>query len=307
MLKKFILAAGVVFSLLSIAGCHSVAWHQERAVARAREYLLEHSRELTQMQIDFIRFNDPILLKSEIYSGAEAGGTTVGLGSELNQICVAWQVPDIPELLMVYGTSDSKMAHWYPERIIRKNFITHKQEFMAAVKTARNYAIANLLKQLTPVQLNRLRFTSPAVCQTNFSTSLDPQLKLTEEELETSFKKQTDGLQMSLVWPCENGTVLVFCGYAQSGFNGWEVNFAGKISQEELAAHTLKKLRTPADIQKPVNEQERDNFPVQPPVEAPDEDENKEEEEEVKEETAEENKVSKDPAEEKEEAKEEVR
>lgn len=260
MLKKFILTLLAASAVLLVNGCRSADWNRNRAVERARTYLLEHSRNLNQAQIDFIRFNDPILLKSPIYSGAEEGGMTVGLGSELNQICVTWQVPDIPELLMVYGVSAEDMEYWYPERIIRKNFITHKQEFAAAVNTARNYAVSNLLKELTPVQMNHIRFTPPTVCLTDFATTSDPAANLTKEEAAAAQAALKNALQVSLIWQKDAASSVVFCGYFKPGFSGWDVNFAGTIPQTELAKHTVKKLRDPADIQKPATPQEKELF-----------------------------------------------
>ena len=262
MLKKFAITFFAASTALLLSGCHSAAWYQNRAVERARAYLLEHSRDLTQAQIDFVRFNDPILLKAPIYSGAEAGGMTVGLGSELNQICVAWQIPDMPELVMVYGTSNSQMEYWYPERLIRKNFITHKQEFMTAVNNARNYAMSNLVKTLTPLQLNQIRFTAPTLYLTNFPASADPQGTLTPEESAKIEKSRQTALQVSLVWKKEPGKVVLFCGYFAPGFNGWNVNFAGEIPEDELTKHTVKKLRSPADIQKPATAEEKALFPA---------------------------------------------
>ena len=215
MLKKFAIAFFAASTALLLSGCHSAAWYQNRAVERARAYLLEHSRDLTQAQIDFVRFNDPILLKAPIYSGAEAGGMTVGLGSELNQICVAWQIPDMPELAMVYGTSNSQMEYWYPERLIRKNFITHKQEFMTAVNNARNYAMSNLVKTLTPLQLNQIRFTAPTLYLTDFPASADPQGTLTPEESAKIEKSRQTALQVSLHGGCADRSEDAGCHLPQ--------------------------------------------------------------------------------------------
>lgn len=259
MLKEIILAAGI--ALLAV-GCSSTAQLQDRAVERARNYLLKNSRDLTQAQIDFVRYNDPILLTSPIYSGAESGGMGVGLGSELNQICVAWQIPGITELVMVYGTSDKRMEHWYPERIIRKNFITHKQEFTGAANKARAYAVSNLTGHLTALQLNKVRFTAPTVYVTNFPTAVDPQLKLSETEQQNARKKQQETLQVSLVWSDSSSDVILFCGYFNPDYQNWDVNFAGRLTSEELNKHIVKKLRGPAELAKPADKAEKALFPA---------------------------------------------
>ena len=262
MLKKFYLCLSVLGVILLLNGCHSTAWYQDRAVKRARTYLLERSRDLKQSEIDFIRFSDPVLLRSRIYSGAEDGGMTVGLGSNLSQICVTWQIPGMSELIMVYGISNDRMEDWYPERIIRKAFISHKQEFASAITTARDYAVSNLQKTLTAAQLNNIRFTAPAICQTNFPTASDPQVKLTADEQKKAQEAQKNALQISLVWPKEPGTVVLFCGHSEAGFTSWKLNFAGVITEAELAAHTVKKLRTPADALKPATKEEKALFPA---------------------------------------------
>lgn len=262
MLKKFYLCLSVLGVILMLNGCHSTAWYQDRAVKRAKTYLLERSKDLKQSEIDFIRFNDPVLLRSRIYSGAEDGGMTVGLGSNLSQICVTWQIPDTPEVIMVYGISNDRMEDWYPERIIRKTFVSHKQEFASAITTARDYAVSNLQKSLTAAQLNNIRFTAPSICQTNFPTASDPQVKLTADEQKKAQKAQKNALQVSLVWPKEPGTVVLFCGYSEAGFTTWQINFAGIITEAELSKHTVKKLRTPADALKPVTGEEIALFPA---------------------------------------------
>lgn len=44
------------------AGCRSDAYYQDRAVQRARAYLLEHATELSAEQLYFVKFNRPVLL-----------------------------------------------------------------------------------------------------------------------------------------------------------------------------------------------------------------------------------------------------
>ena len=62
--------AAVLSALLAavlLAGCRTEAQYEERAVARAREFLLENSPELSVEQRAFVRYNLPVLLVEGIF------------------------------------------------------------------------------------------------------------------------------------------------------------------------------------------------------------------------------------------------
>jgi hypothetical protein len=261
MIKHFFHSMGLAVCLFFMAGCYSELYYQEQAVQRARAFLLENSRNLDQLQLDYIRFNDPVLLSDPIYSGRKKNNMNMGINTELYQICVAWQIPESDELIMVYGASNAKMEHWYPERLIRKNYITGKKELQLPLTKIRNYAVTNFVRELTAAELNTIRFSLPAVAVTDFAVSSDPQVKLSETMRETAEKQFRKGLQVSYYWKKSSTETVVFCGYFKPGFKSWQLQFAGIIPTVELNAHTVKQLRTPQNFNIPVSTEEKALFP----------------------------------------------
>ena len=153
------------------------------------------------------------------------------------------------------------MQHWYPERIIRKNFIRSKKEFHAPLLKIRSYAVSNFLKELTPAELNLIRFTYPEVSHTDFPVTADPQVKLSEDELKTAEKILAEGLQVSYVWKKSSGEAVVFCGSFKPKFKDWQLLFAGIVPAEEYNSHIVNRFRTPENFETPVSAAEKALFP----------------------------------------------
>ena len=133
MINRWSLLAGVfsaVFLNFFCTGCRSDAYYQNRAVERAREYLLDRALELSAEEKYFVTFNDPVFLTAPIMGDKkfvkEFSGSSPVLTDQLNQICVAWKIPERDEWYLVYGASSGRMDYWYPERLIRKKFASPK-------------------------------------------------------------------------------------------------------------------------------------------------------------------------------------
>lgn len=241
--------------LLFVFGCRSDAYYQNRAVERARSYLLERSTELGPDQIAYIQFNDPVLLTAPVYTaGRAAADSGSKLDTRLEQICIAWTVPGKQELYMVFGTSTGRMDFWTPNRVIKKAYISVSLPLQGATETARRYAVSNLLNVLDMAVMNLVRFTPPFVLQTDFPLVLDPTGTLSSEKIAANEAKLQTQTQYSLVWKSGvNAESVVFCGTSQPSLNGWELNFAGVLSDEEVAKHTIATVKTPAQFDTPID------------------------------------------------------
>ena len=225
-----------VLSLLA-AGCRSDQYHQSRAADKARAYLLEHAAELTPEEVYYVKFHDPVLLTGPIVGTKAGNREEEHLNSEQMQICVSWQIPGREYVYMVYGTSDGSMALWEPIRMIRKKFDIAVPPEAAAVAAARKYALDSLFEQLTVAETNKVRFYDPTIAETAFQLSLNPDGKLTPEEVDEKREKIAEMKQISLAWqsPEHPDRLIVFCGMAKDeGFSGWSVNFAGLMSRGEF-------------------------------------------------------------------------
>lgn len=225
--------AAVLSALLAavlLAGCCTEAQYEERAVARAREFLLENSPELSVEQRAFVRYNLPVLLVEGIFGGS---GVAV---SDMSQICITWVIPGEKDAYLVFGASDGRLQSWYPNRLIRKTFLKEENSIITAVNTARKYVMNGQYYQISRHEYNCVRFENPQVIRSHFELPLDPEGTATAEELEAR-KKLT---QFSLVWaPSNQANKVVISGLAQTDLSGFTVYGGGLMSPEYLQKHTL--------------------------------------------------------------------
>jgi len=242
--------------LFLAAGCRSDAYYQDRAVQRARAYLLENGKNLTIDQLYFVKFNRPVLLTGEILPvGSQPGEKQ----TDIHQICVTWRIPGRDVDYLVFGASSGSMEYWYPNRLIEKKFEKFGLPIQAAMTLARAYAQNYLYDRLNAAEFNRVRFDFPFVIETSFPLVADPSGTLDPEEVETARKKLAALPQLSLVWPLDDpGECIVFCGNGKSDLTGWTINFAGKMKKDELDAATVKILKTPDNAQTPIEPAEEE-------------------------------------------------
>jgi len=250
-MKKNLFTAITVLAALLTAGCQSDRYYQHRAVERAREFLLEEARgELNAKQSAIVRYNQPFFLSSDV-----VGVSTWGKAdTERRQICITWQLPDSDYLYMVFGVSTGRMDDWYPSRIIRKRFHNRKLAVDSAIDSARKYAVNNLQSQLSPAQLNLVRFQRPWLLKTTFPLSFNPYGSAPAEEIEAARKAAAALVQYSLVWKTDNNNAdrIVFCGLSDANLKGWGINFAGLIPAAETDAATAAVVRTPGELEIPL-------------------------------------------------------
>ena len=241
-------------ALFLTAGCRSDAYYQDRAVQRARAYLLENAKDLTADQLYFVKFNRPVLLTGEVLpAGSQPGERQTGI----QQICVTWRIPGRDLDYLVFGASGGSMEYWYPNRLIEKKFEKFGLPIQAAMKLARAYAQNYLYDGLSVAEFNRIRFDFPFVIETAFPLVADPTGKLDPKETEAVRKRLSALPQLSLVWPLDDhGECIVFCGNGQGDLSGWAINFAGKMKKAELDAATVKVVKTPDNAQTPIEPSE---------------------------------------------------
>ena len=224
---------GAVLLAAMLAGCRSQAWYEERAVNRAREFLLENAPELSVEQRAFVRYNQPVLLVASIF-----GGTGPAI-SDASHICVTWVIPGESEAYLVFGVSDIRMESWYPNRLIRKTFENKTKKFFAAVGTARKYVQNGLFYDLSSHEFNCVRFEMPRLYRTDFELALDPDGTADEKAL--ALRRQLT--QFSLVWaPRDQEPLVVVNGLAKPDLSGFSVYGGGLTSPETLKKHTLEIL-----------------------------------------------------------------
>ncbi|MDR0931486.1 MAG: hypothetical protein LBM70_00480 [Victivallales bacterium] len=237
--------------ILSLSsGCRSDVYYQDRAVQRAREYLLKHSPELTSDQLYFVKYNRPLLLAGDILPATSKNGMAT---SELKQICVSWRIPGCEEDYLIYGASSGSMQFWYPNRLIRKKFRKFSLPIDSAMAQARIYSQNYLYNQLGVAEFNQIRFDFPYVIESKFTPIFDPAGTLKPEEIAALKAALETKTQLSLVWKInDSGDCAVFCGYSQGDLSGWTINFGGKMRQSEVDAATVRMLKTPDDAQTPI-------------------------------------------------------
>ena len=235
-------------------GCRSDAYYQNRAVERAREYLLDEAKELSAEEKYFVTFNDPVFLTAPIigttgFSTARSIDAPV-LNDQLLQICISWKLPTRDEWYLVYGASNARMDFWYPDRLIRKKFA--RAEISALEKAtalSRTYARDNLFDLMSATEQNFIRFHFPAVLETNFEPNFTPTGTEKPEDVEKAKKRAADSTQYSLVWEMPGeAEAAVFCGFGKAEMAGWKINFAGRVSSDELRKHTVRVIKTPEEF-----------------------------------------------------------
>lgn len=235
-------AFSALLFLAVFCGCRSDVYYQNRAVEDARKFLLAEAKELNLDQQEYIRYNDPVILHSNIL-GEMVHGKPDQLSNELRQICVTWQLPGKNGVYMVYGVSTGKMMDWKPERVLRRTFVKPVTPLKSAAVQAVQYAINNLSKDLSVRELNIIRFTAPSLCETNF----DVAVKLPEDPEKYADFVENHGkkLQLTLVWKVSALSAVYFCGFAMPNMGQWNIERAGIIPYQDIESRTLRTVLSP--------------------------------------------------------------
>ena len=239
--SQLLMAAACAAAVL-LCGCHADIYYQNRAIERARAFMLKEAGDLDWKQQEFVRYSDPVILHSHII-GKKGIGSAEQLNSEQRQICVAWQIPGKDELYMVYAASNGRMDYWFPERLIRKRYQVKPAPLARVSALASNYAVNNLYQDLKPEEINAIRFTCPALLITDFKL----------DEAAGGKSGGSSKLQFSLVWQLPGARSAYFCGCGTPDLSEWSVERAGLADTAEINARTVRVVLTP--------EQSRENLP----------------------------------------------
>ena len=232
-------------AVFALCGCQSDRYYQARAAEKAREFLISNAPELSPDQVSFVKYNEPVLLVGKGLKGQERG---------TRQICVTWDIPGCRSLYMVFGAGRTRMDDWYPNRLIRKDFVTPAGEINAAISMCRSYAVTNFYEVLSKADLNTVRLSNPEIVETSFEPRPDAEGKVPE------------GIQISLQWKISEHRYAVFCGYSsKADLKGWQINFAGMMPDYEANFVRGKVLKTPEDYNTPILPPE-EKAPEQPEV-----------------------------------------
>jgi hypothetical protein len=247
-------ACGAAVCAAVFGGCHSDVYYQNRAVERAREYLLKEAGELNAEERYFVIFNDPVFLTSPIIGSTEfikdSAIDAPVLNDQLIQICISWKLPSRDEWYLVYGASNGRMDFWYPDRLVRKKFALSKiSDLEKATTLSRTYARDNLFDLMSAAEQNTIRFHFPSLLETNFEPNFNPTGDKTQQEIDEAKEKAAQSIQYTLVWELpDKKDVAVFCGFGDAEMAGWNINFAGRVSLEELTRHTVRVIKTPEEF-----------------------------------------------------------
>ena len=253
--------------ILALCGCHSDQHYREQAVEMARTYIYKHARELTPEEFAFVKLTPPVLLTGNILGRNENNQVGNSLrGNEKMQICIAWRIPEKQTDYLVFGVSGSRMAYWTPARLIRRKTGSVDQGAMAALAAARTYAMDALYEQITPGELNRIRFAQPELVETNFELN-DHSANLIKAQNGTGTavlpvpwknipkpEMKAGQKQLSLVWNISEKRCAVFCGISGAGLEGWKIVLAGIFPEEEFRKTVVKRLKNPAQYLTPQKE-----------------------------------------------------
>jgi hypothetical protein len=232
---KFNLLFKILVSLMFIiilGACSSTDYYHDRAVLRARKFLLEEDKTLNLAQIEYVKFNKPVIMATSIFRKYH---TEVASSNTLSHVCIAWVIPGKKNAYVVFGVSDNRLRDWTPNRVIIKRYDKPARKYHAAHRVAIVFAMNNFL-YLSNKQLNRIRFNVPETIITDYKFGED-QLKAKKIN-----KQQLNSLmQITFVWPSTRSDHQLFvCGLGARDLGGWKPIFGGETPTAGLKDHFLQ-------------------------------------------------------------------
>jgi hypothetical protein len=244
----------VGFLMLSLTvGCMSRAWYEERAVNRARTYVEDKCRYLSQSELEFVRYHKPVVM-TEYIVGFSAN--RLGKRMPLSQICFAWMIPHRKEALVVFGWGSGDFNDWQANRVFWKRYEKPNMTLITTREKVAVYAINNMLF-MTRKQVNRVRFSVPQQVFTNldlskgkipFEDEAEARKKILDAGAGGNVKKKTaekkNPIQVSFYWidPANPNSRIVVTGYCQKpDLTGFEPAAATFFNADDLLKHTVNR------------------------------------------------------------------
>ena len=239
--------------LLFTVGCMSRGWYEERAVNRARTYIFEKCRYLSQLEIEFVKYHKPIVMTEDIvgFSSNHLGRTM-----PLSQICFAWLIPNRKQALVVFGWGSGDFNDWKANRVFWKRYEKPNDVLISIRNDVAMYAINNMLF-MKRSQVNRVRFTVPKQIFTNFDlnkgkTPFEDEAVVRDKLLtagpggnvKKDDKKKESSFQVSFYWidPVDPNSRIVVAGVCDNALlAGYKAVSANFVNADDLLAHTVEK------------------------------------------------------------------
>ena len=233
-LRIFFTSLTALVLVLLLNACQTKEYYHDRAVRRARKFLLKEDKTLNLEQREFVKFNKPVIMAGRLL-GEVPNASASAIGSVLSQVCIAWIVPGKKDAYVVFGVSDNRLRDWRPNRVIIKTYNRPIREYHMAHKKAIMFAMNNFL-YLSQQNRNRIRFEIPETIITDykFSAELLKDKKLKKESLKNY-------VQTTFIWrSTREGHKLFVCGIGTADLEGWKPMFGGETPTEELKQHFVK-------------------------------------------------------------------
>jgi len=222
-LRLFLTTIASLSLILLLNACGTTDYYKDRAVQRARTFLLQEDRTLNLEQREYVKFNKPVIMAAPIFTKLNSASATSGT---LSHVCIAWIAPGRKDAHVVFGASDNRLRNWTPNRVIVKRYDPPARIYHSARRKAVLYGVNNFL-YLSNQRLNRIRFEVPETIVTDF-------------KLEKGNKSL---VQITFVWPSDSLDKKLFvCGLGAKDLVGWQPIFGGETSVTELREHFLKEV-----------------------------------------------------------------
>ena len=231
-LRLFLTMSVALPLVLFLTACGTTDYYKDRAVQRARKFLLEEDRTLTLSQREYVKFNKPVIMAARIF---EKTGTESATSGTLSHVCIAWIAPGRKDAHVVFGVSDNHLRDWTPNRVIIKKYDRLARKYHLAKKAAILYGVNNFL-YLSNKQLNGIRFEVPETIISDYKL---PKANLKEKKISVKMLKSL--VQITFVWPSNRANHKIFvCGVGAKDLEGWVPIFGGETPVSELREHFLK-------------------------------------------------------------------
>jgi len=233
-LRLFLTTVTSLLLTIVFAACSSTDYYRDRAVQRARKFLLQEDRSLSLEQREFVKFNKPVIMAAPIFVKFNSASATSGT---LSHVCIAWVVPGRKNAYVVFGASDNRLRDWTPNRVVIKRYDKPAELYHKAKSSAIQFAVNNFL-YLSSRRINRIRFEIPETIITDYKFS-----KATLKAKKVSEGQLKSLVQITFVWPSGvYGKRLFVCGLGAKDLKAWRPVFGGETSVEELRDHFIGSL-----------------------------------------------------------------
>ena len=230
--RVFLTISASLALLILLSSCSSTTdYYRDRAVQRARKFLLQEDRTLNVAQRSYVKFNKPVIMATPIFTKLNSSSATSGT---LSHICIGWIAPGRKDAHVVFGVSDNRLRDWTPNRVIVKRYDQPARKYHDARKKAMMFAVNNFL-YLSNQQLNRVRFEVPETIISDYTFDKE-NLKgkgFSEAQLKSL-------VQITFVWPSGSYDKRIFvCGLGAKDLVGWKPVFGGETTTTELRERFL--------------------------------------------------------------------